>query len=181
MKVMTKFILNRNDQEHYYVEKFDSGNLYHLYLKNKNFLVLNDHNFQAIYGNDQKYSIEDFLSFAILSLVDYLSDDKYRECYDNFYRIYNKIVSSKVKSVPEMGNLITLFLKTMDIYNELSFDFEKVEVPYDENYETIFNSKNKDEENREYVSSITSLNQEYSDLYEPTYHKEVVRTRDYLS
>lgn len=181
MKTSTKFVLNRNDQEYYYVEKSLYGEKYHVYIENKNFLLCNDHNFHAIYGNDEKMSLDKFIGKALLELLSgYLNNEACYIASEKFQKVLEKIMTLKNKKNPDLGSLKKEFLEAMDIYNKLNINAENIEIPYDENYITIMESKSDekvlDDSKTSHISSITRLNREYSSSLE---HKEIVRTKKY--
>lgn len=180
MKTSSKFILNRNDKEYYYVEKSKYGDFYHVHLSNKNILMCNDHNFHAIYGNDEKISLEKFISMALLELLPgYSSDEVYYQSSEKFKIVLNKLMNSKNKKNPDLGISKTTLLEAIHIYNNLSINREVFEIPYEDNYNTIMESKKKEElesiNQSTRISSITRLNREYSNELE--HHK--IKTKKY--
>ena len=180
MKTSSKFILNRNDKEYYYVEKSEYGDFYHVHLSNKNILMCNDHNFHAIYGNDEKISLEKFISRALLELLPgYSSDEAYYQSSEKFKIVLNKLMNSKNKKNPDLGISKTSLLEALDMYNSLNTGEKDFEIPYEDNYNTIMENKQTREvesiHQTTHISSITRLNREYSNELE--HHK--IKTKKY--
>lgn len=184
MKVIAKFIINRNEEEFYYVEKVKDNNSikYLIYLKNKKILVFNQHNFHGIYGVDEKLSITNFAYQASLKLISgYNYDGKEREGYDKLRKVIEKVTNDKNIKNPNLGVLKADLLQGIDIYNDnlkTLNNFDYVEIPYIENYELIKEVERKTTNlEMEKISSITRK----VPVIEKNYleEKELVRNRKY--
>lgn len=184
MKVIAKFVVNRNEEEFYYVEKVKDNNgiKYLVYLKNKKILAFNQHNFHGIYGVDEKLSIAKFAYEASLKLISsYNYDGKEKEAYDRLRKVIEKITTDKNVKNPNLGILKNDLLCGIDIYNDnlkALNDFDYIEIPYLENYELIKGIEEK--ENTYEMEKVTSIKREVPVL-EETYleEKELVRNRKY--
>ena len=86
---------------------------------------------------------------------------------------------SKNKKNPDLGIGKTLLLEALDIYNNIIIERDFFEIPYEDNYNTIMESKKESEvhlvHQTTHISSITRLNREYSDELEC--HK--IKTKKY--
>ncbi len=187
MKVISKFIINRNDEEYYYAEKIKDNNgiKYLVYLKSKKILAFNQHNFHDIYGVDEKLSISNFAYQASLKLISgYTYNENQKEGYDRLRKVLEKTTQDKNPKNPNLGINKTDLLNGIDIYNNelVSLNsLEYVDIPYIENYNLIMSLKKESEEVAIPIAQKTNdINREYEPNRE-IYHeeKELVRNRKY--
>lgn len=158
MKTLSKFILNRNDQVFYYVEKAkkSSDNIhYTVYHDSKHKEIYNQHNFHAIYGTDVKISIRKFAFDAIGILIHGATNDERQE------KSYNYLL--------DMANRLQYFDKTnpkiepkqlieaLEVYNSVIPKTIESEIDYNEDYLLVEGLLQEPEE-REYIKSIEHNN-----------------------
>lgn len=163
MKTLSKFILNRNDQVFYYVEKAqkNSNNIhYTVYHDTKHKEIYNQHNFHAIYGTDIKISLQKFAFDATSILIHGINNDiKQEKSYNYLIEIADKLknfdkLNPKIDSKP--------LIEAIEVYNNIiPHNFED-EIDYNDNY-LLVNGLNKEREEKEYIKSIEhNYKKEYS-------------------
>lgn len=148
MKVISKFIINRNNLMYIYVEKVLINNepIYYVYSEDGK-EILPSYHFQSIFGNDKKISIYDFLILMQTTITGNSIDI---EENDVLYKKINKLLK-EIKNMdrknPLLGNYSYNVCKLLDIYNNLicvfletndkNFSLSDCEIDYEEEYQRL--------------------------------------------
>ena len=160
MKVMSKFIIDRNETEYYYVEKIkdSDGIKYLVYMKNRKVVVFNQHNFHNIYGMDEQLSVSKFACQASLRLIEgYNYDVVQKEGYNRLQKVLSNILQDRNLKNPSLGLFKNDLLESIDAYNATLSNYDDENsfyIPYIENYELIM--KNKESARQPYSNAKTN-------------------------
>lgn len=143
MKVIEKFIIDRDEEEYFYGEKIiGSFNniIYRIYYTNDNFDSLNAFEYSEIYGNYYTYTVAEFVSFAAYDLLGYNENNLLRNFRLLSHRFnaqnnnpnIKKYKSILIKSIYYYDNLIKDKSEIEDYVFDYEKDMEKLSLPYDE-------------------------------------------------
>lgn len=174
MKTLSKFILNRNDQVFYYVEKAKrnlSDIHYTVYHDTKHKKTYNQHNFHAIYGTDLKISLQKFAFDAANILIHGASYDENQDISYN----YLSEMSQKLQNFDKLNPKIDTkqFIKAIEVYNRVIPNQIDNEIDYNDDY-MLINGLTKSTEKREYIKTIEHSynNNDYEYNIETNKHSE---------
>ena len=161
MKIVSKFIINREDTEFLYVEKFRTHKKsddmkYVVYSSHHNIHSYSDHIFHSVHSLDEKMSIENFAKKAADGLVTELYDKKKQAGYHMLTEIYDKVSNDKDKHNPNLKGVKDNLLKGLKIYNEFLLEQDNISIPYEDNYLLLENDKTLANE-RLKVKNISNL------------------------
>lgn len=185
MKTVSKFIINRDDNKFYYVEKYKLSKKsnrmkYLVHSSPKNIIEYSDHTFHSVHSLDEKLSINAFTKKAADNLITDLYEENNQVAYNLLMNVYEKTSNDSNRINPNMKGIKNNLLVGLKIYNEAINEFDKIVIPYEENYELTSESVQR-VYTREKVKNISSLisNSEEVDI-EVIYNtpvKELVRTK----
>lgn len=143
MKIIEKFIIDKDDEEYFYGEKIIgevSNIIYRIYYTYTEFDSLNTFEFSEIYGNYLRTTVSEFISFATYDLIGY-NENKLLNNFRNLKRKYMKI-SYNPRIDKDKKTLITCIyyydelIKDKALIENFSYDYEKdmekLLLPYDE-------------------------------------------------
>ena len=185
MKTVSKFIINRDDSKFFYVEKYKLSKKsdrmkYLVHSSPKNIIEYSDHTFHSVHSLDEKISINAFSKKAADNLITNLYDENNQIAYDLLLDVYNKTSNDSNKINPNIKKIKNNLLVGLKIYNESLNEFDKIVIPYEDNYKLTSESVQK-VYTREKVKNISSLisNKEEVDIAEiyNTPVKELVRKK----
>lgn len=186
MKVISKFILNRDDKQFWYVEKAklskkSNRTRYFVHSTPKSVIEYSDHNFHSTYCLDEKISVARFTKKAINNLLTELYDNENELGYNLLMDVHRRVSKDSNQLNPNLKKVKPNLLNGISIYNNALNDLDVIEIPYEENYRLV--SEDKSYTNvREKVESINSLvptktdEEELERIY-VTPVRELVRTR----
>lgn len=185
MKTVSKFIINRDDTEFLYVEKYrinkkSNDMRYLVYSSEHDVISYSDHIFHSVHSIDEKMSIERFTRKAVNNLMTELYDVNSKTGYNLLASVYNKVYHDKDKHNPNIKSVKGSLLKGLKIYNEFLIDNEELYIPYEENYVLLDNSE-AIENTRHKVKGISNLSslidEKYRDNIDNIPVKELVRIK----
>lgn len=185
MKTVSKFIINRDDNKFFYVEKYklskkSDRTKYLVHSSPKNVIEYSDHTFHSVHSLDEKVSISAFSKNAADNLITDLYNEKSQIAYDLLMEVYKKTSNDSNRLNPNLKGIKNNLLSGLKIYNESLKEFDRIYIPYEENYE-ILEVSNAKTNVREKVKNISSLISKNEDLdIEEIYNtpvKELVRTK----
>lgn len=185
MKTVSKFIINRDDTEFLYVEKYkvskrSNDMKYVIYLSKNEVYTYSDHVFHSVHSIDEKMSIERFTKNAANNLVTDLSDKKKELGYNLLTSVYNKVSNDKDNHNPNIKSVKDNLLRGLKIYNESLLENEEISIPYEENYILVENGASLENERIRVknISNLTSLiDERYIDNINNIPVKELVRIK----
>ena len=142
MKKITKFIINRNDLEYYLVEKVQNGNkiFYNVYFDANTKMVFNQDNFHAIFGLDEKISVQKYIYRMRynekLSFNDMEANLK-EKILDS---INSQTINNKDYRNPKVD--VSELLKGIDFCNRL-ISLDESLIDYEDNYNLVSRKNNE--------------------------------------
>lgn len=161
------FILNRNDEQYFFVEgnySYFEGPHYNLYYtKDEKPIFFKAENFVEIFALDEKHKIKDFTSQALLNLSILLgSSEKLDKTYKQLYDVHMYVNNSTNDKSPTLNSNNKLnLIEAIEYYNEIKSKFSAgTEISYEENYRLVNNEEKQFEKSNNTEKYIESLNEE---------------------
>lgn len=161
------FILNRNDEQYFFVEgnySYFEGPHYNLYYtKDEKPIFFKAENFVEIFALDEKHKIKDFTKQALLNLSILLgSSEKLDKTYKQLYDVHmyvNNLTNDKSPTL-NSNNKLNL-IEAIEYYNEIKSKFSAgTEISYEENYRLVNSEEKQFEKSNNTEKYIESLNEE---------------------
>lgn len=142
MKTVSKFIISRNDLEYYYTEKCIENNevFYHVHYSQKDMEKFNQDSFHAIFGTDEKLSIQNFINKIMYTEINEFDLEVYDRKCEVLDSVNRKLTKSKDRKNPNLNVLELLY--GIDICNKTSK--EPFEIDHTEAYNLVMGSKIKE-------------------------------------
>lgn len=118
MKTVSKFIINRNELEYYYTEKciLNGEVFYHVHYNKEEKEKFNQDSFHAIFGTDEKLSIQSFINKIMYTEINDFDLDIYDKKCEVLNSINRKLIKSKNRRNPNLNVLELLY--GLDICNK---------------------------------------------------------------
>lgn len=142
------FILNRNDEQYFFVEgnySYFEGPHYNLYYtKDEKPIFFKAENFVEIFALDEKHKIKDFTKQALLNLSILLgSSEKLDKTYKQLYDVHMYVNNSTNDKSPTLNSNNKLnLIEAIEYYNEIKSKFSAgTEISYEENYRLVNDEK----------------------------------------
>lgn len=181
MKVISKFILNRNNTQFFYVEKKEKARRikYFVHLSPENILEYNDHNFHNIHSIDEKISINMFAKHASDNLLSEIYDSNSEYGYNLLRDVYERTNSDSDRLNPNIKRVKKSLLHGIKIYNDVIQDIEVLDIPYQENFDLVNDTRDRVNKKQK-VQAISSLISKDNKNKEALYNvsvKELVRIK----
>lgn len=161
------FILNRNDEQYFFVEgnySYFEGPHYNLYYtKDEKPIFFKAENFVEIFALDEKHKIKDFTKQALLNLSILLgSSEKLDKTYKQLYDVHMYVNNSTNDKSPTLNSNNKLnLIEAIEYYNEIKSKFSAgTEISYEENYRLVNNEEKQFEKSNNTEKYIESLNEE---------------------
>ena len=160
------FILNRNDEQYFFVEgnySYFEGPHYNLYYtKDEKPIFFKAENFVEIFALDEKHKIKDFTSQALLNLSILLgSSEKLDKTYKQLYDVYMCVNNSNNDKNPALNsNKKSNLIEAIEYYNEIKSKFSAgTEISYEENYRLVNDEKQFEKTNNteEYIENSKEI------------------------
>ena len=185
MKTVSKFIINKDDNEFLYVEKCRINKKrndmkYLVYSSRQEVYTYSDHIFHSVHSIDEKISIEKFTRNAVNELTTELYDTRKLAGYNHLLSVYNKVSTDKDKHNPNVKGVKDNLLQGLKIYNEFLLEHEDFYIPYEENYILLESDKTMKNEKHKVkgISNLTSyVDEKYRDNMDNIPVKELVRIK----
>lgn len=177
MKPIAKFIINRNDLEYYYVEKVQDNKdiFYYVYSDMNTRSLFNQDSFHAIFGLDEKLSVNNYIHRMRYSEELSFGFEEYNKIDRIVDSINKSTISSKNKKNPTI-NVMEL-MSYMDICNGLIIEKESL-VDYEANYDLV-RKQGKHTETHDFVSSRHIKEPVFAGLNEQSLDTGIERVRKY--
>lgn len=148
MKVISKFVINRNHIHYFYVEKqLHSNHIEYIVNDGNNFHTLNSETFQSTFGNDKKMSIISFLEKVSIDISTTESTDiALVNVYNQTCNLEEKIRQEKEYIYnPSLVGYGHTFITILNSYNSLVATRKNDEIDYEEEYNRVQNLIKKKE------------------------------------
>lgn len=177
MKVMTKFVINRNDNYFCYAEKLENKKekIYRVYFDNEHIMDYSEDIFELTFELDARLTIETFVRKAESTLMYYYyGNEELTKAYEVFKRISYNMHYNKNKKNPAIP--AETFVKALTIYNKNILKYKEEELDYLSDYNLI-KGLNQNLELEISDSLASSYNHQNDHKNENSYEKGIERTR----
>ena len=148
MKILNKFIINRNNQEYFYTEKiFGYDDIQYIVCTSKGELAYTPASFYETFGTDEKMPIIKFINIAEQNIITSdTPDERAPFIIDSLDKTKERIADKSLTN-PSLWGYKSTFVTAIRLYNELIAEKEKdIEQDYEEEYERLINLLNKEKE-----------------------------------